>query len=836
MQLKKFAMAKLRIEDHPTAKVVLAKLQDKASKQQLLDSNWLKKIALECGADDAGVVDLERPSLANEKTEVLSRHPWTQTLLSYVVKVNREPIRSPARSISNAEMHGKIEDVNHIGSRIVKELEQKGIRAANPSGGFPMEMSRYPGRIWVVSHKLVAVEAGLGHMGIHRNVIHPKFGNFIMLGTVLIDGHATTYGNPIHYNPCLECNLCVAVCPVGAVKTNGEFDFNACYTHNYREFMGGFNDWVEQIADSKSALEYRGRLSEAETSSFWQSLAFGPNYKSAYCLAVCPAGEDVIAPFLANRKQHLNDVVKPLREKEEEVYVVKGSDAEVHVRKRFDHKRVKYVGNGPRPRSIDQFLSALEFMFQPGQAGDLNATYHFMFTGKESRKATVVITDQQIEVREGHHGKANLKVSVDTAFWLGFVAKERNLPWAILTRRLKMKGSPLLLVKFGKCFPSAGVKHGRASQQREKTLSESRRPVFLRNDPNSGRINSILPRWNGTLTVTEIVQETPWVKTFRFVNPSGAAVPFEYLPGQFLTLALSIGAKRIKRSYTISSTPSRTDFIEITVKREESGLVSQHLHDRVKVGDYLKVNAPFGDFTFTGQEDSSIVLIAGGVGITPMMSVVRYLCDMKWNGEIYLLVGSKKPSQLIYRGELDRLQGINSNLHVHFAISAPADENWKGFTGRISPEFISKHVPLIQSRRIHICGPSLMMSAVEAMILELGVAQEKIRLESFGAESRNPNLVNKSINTKNYTVSFSRSNKSTIVSAESTILEAADNCGVEILNDCRTGNCGTCAARVLRGKVSMRNNHVLNDDERANGYIVVAEKAHYFITFKQRLP
>jgi ferredoxin-NADP reductase/Fe-S-cluster-containing hydrogenase component 2 len=816
-------MAKLKIEDHPTAKAALAKLQNQVGKQELLDSDWLKKIALECGADDAGVVELSRPALANEKTEVLSRHPWTQTLLAYVVRVNREPIRSPARSISNAEMHGKIEDVNHIGSRIVRELENNGIRAANPSGGFPMEMSRYPGRIWVVSHKLVAVEAGLGHMGIHRNVIHPKFGNFIMLGTVLIEGQATTYGKPIEYNPCLECNLCVAVCPVGAVKTNGEFDFSACYTHNYREFMGGFNDWVEQIADSKSALEYRGRLSEAETSSFWQSLAFGPNYKSAYCLAVCPAGEDVIAPFLADRKRHLTDVVKPLQEKEEEVYVVKGSDAEVHVRKRFDRKRIKYVGNGLHPRSIDQFLSALEFMFQPGQAGDLNATYHFTFTGKESRQATIVIADRQIEVREGHHGKVNLQVSTDTAFWLEFVARERSLPWAILTRKLKMKGSPLLLVKFGKCFPSAGVKHGRAAQVREKTLSDSRRPVFFRNDAVTGRISSILPRWNGTLTVADIVQETPSVKTFRLANPSGAGVPFGYLPGQYLTLALTIAGKRIKRSYTIASTPSRPDCIEITVKREDRGVVSQHLHDRVKVGDYLKVNAPFGEFTFTGQADSSIVLVAGGVGITPMMSVVRYLCDTQWNGEIYLLVGSKKPSEIIFRRELERLQAANSNLQVHFAISTSSDESWTGYKGRINPKFVLKHVPLIQSRRVHICGPDAMMTAVAAMMLELGVPRERIHLEAFGTEGRNPTLVGTTADAKQYKISFSQSMKSATATAADTILDVADQCGVEILNDCRTGNCGSCIAKLLRGNVSMGNAHALNDDERANGYILTCQ-------------
>src|SRR5438046_8244714 len=93
-------------------------------------------------------------------------------------------------------------------------------------------------------------------MGIHRNVIHPKFGNFILLGTVLVDAEVSVYSSPIVYNPCLECKLCVAACPTGAISPDGQFNFSACYTHNYREFMGGFSDWVEKIADSKSAHDY----------------------------------------------------------------------------------------------------------------------------------------------------------------------------------------------------------------------------------------------------------------------------------------------------------------------------------------------------------------------------------------------------------------------------------------------------------------------------------------------------------------------------------------------------------------------------------------------------
>ena len=165
--------------------------------------------------------------------------------------------------------------------------------------GFPMEMDRFPGRkIWVVSHKPVAVAAGLGMMGIHRNVIHPKFGNFVLLGTVLIDAEATAYDQPIDYNPCLECKLCVAACPVGAIQPDGGFQFLGLLHAQLSRVHGGFTDWVEKIADSKDALDYRSKVSDPESASMWQSLSFGPNYKAAYCLSVCPAGEDVIGPYL----------------------------------------------------------------------------------------------------------------------------------------------------------------------------------------------------------------------------------------------------------------------------------------------------------------------------------------------------------------------------------------------------------------------------------------------------------------------------------------------------------------------------------------------------------
>ncbi|MGW0840640.1 hypothetical protein ACWD26_10825 [Streptomyces sp. NPDC002787] len=138
--------------------------------------------------------------------------------------------------------------------------------------------------------------------------------------------------------------------PTGAIASDGHFNFSACYTHNYREFMGGFGDWAEQVAESRNAHDYRSRVSDSESASMWQSLSFGASYKAAYCMSVCPAGEDVIGPWLDDRKAHLTQVVRPLMDKEETVYVVPGSDAEQHVADRFPHKmRDEGVVRGDRP-------------------------------------------------------------------------------------------------------------------------------------------------------------------------------------------------------------------------------------------------------------------------------------------------------------------------------------------------------------------------------------------------------------------------------------------------------------------------------------------------------
>ena len=447
----------MKLSDHPTVIAFTAKAatHPPAAARAPLEADWLRRLCREAGADDMGLVEIGRPALDDQRDDLLQFFPGAKTLVSFVCRMNREPIRSPARSVANLEFHQAGDHVNAVAQTIVTMLERDGIRAVNPAMGFPMEMDRInQGKIWVVSHKPVAVAAGLGHMGIHRNVIHPRFGNFILLGTVLVGAEATAYDQPLSYNPCLECKLCVAACPTGAIAPDGQFNFAACYTHNYREFMGGFTDWVEQVADSLNARDYRKKVADAESTSMWQSLSFGANYKAAYCLAVCPAGEEVIGPYLMDKPTHVRATVRPLQEKEETVYVVGGSDAEAHVARRFPTKKTKRVGNGLRPRSIPFFLSSLPHVFQPGQAKGLNATYHFTFTGADVRQATVVIRDRTVQVSAGHVGTAALQVTADSQWWLGFLAKERSLLWGLVSRRLRLRGAPRLLRAFGKCFPS----------------------------------------------------------------------------------------------------------------------------------------------------------------------------------------------------------------------------------------------------------------------------------------------------------------------------------------------------------------------------------------------
>ncbi|MHB1606820.1 MAG: 4Fe-4S binding protein [Leptospirales bacterium] len=443
-------------KDHPTVRKFRNLTKGPPSPEGPLSSEWLRTLALESGADDVGFVPVDSSEIENQKSEILGVFPKAQSVISFVCRMNRENLRNPARSIANLEFHQSVHHTDDVARRIVSALERRGVLAVNPSTGFQMEADQWgTGRIWIVSHKPIAVAAGLGKKGIHRNVIHPKFGNFILLGSVLVSARIDRYSVPLDYNPCLSCKLCVSACPTGAISSDGRFDFSACYTHNYREFMGGFGDWVDTIANSRNAQDYGTRVTRPETVSMWQSLSFGANYKAAYCIAVCPAGEDVIGPYLTHRQEFLDEIVKPLRDKSETVYVVTGSDAEEHVSRHFPRKSIKRVSNGLFAQTtISAFLRGLPLLFQRGRAKGIDITYHWTFTGDEEHLATVVIRNHFLEVLDGHVGRADLRIMADSRTWLRILRKEIGVVVPLLTRKVRIQGSPRHLHAFIRCFPS----------------------------------------------------------------------------------------------------------------------------------------------------------------------------------------------------------------------------------------------------------------------------------------------------------------------------------------------------------------------------------------------
>src|SRR5438132_7216124 len=155
----------MKLADHPTVKAFYEKAAQAPAVASLakLDADWLRQVCREAGADDVGLVEISRPALDDQRDDILRCFPPTKTLLSFVCRMNREPIRSPARSVANLEFHHTGDHANEVARKVVAALEKQGVRALNPAVGFPMEMDRFPGKVWVVSHMPVAVAAGLGH-------------------------------------------------------------------------------------------------------------------------------------------------------------------------------------------------------------------------------------------------------------------------------------------------------------------------------------------------------------------------------------------------------------------------------------------------------------------------------------------------------------------------------------------------------------------------------------------------------------------------------------------------------------------------------------------------
>ena len=334
--------------------------------------------------------------------------------------------------------------------------------------------------------------------------------------------------------------------------------------------------------------------------------------------------------------------------------------------------------------------------------------------------------------------------------------------------------------------------------------------------------------WRGQLRVGGIVTETPNVKTFRLLpSPNDRLLPFTFVPGQFLNLAFWIGGARMNRSYSISSSPTQREYVDLTVRREPRGAVSRHIDDLLKVGDPIEAGGPVGKFTFSGTEADSIVLISGGVGITPMMSITRYLTERSWAGDIFFIYACRTPADFIFADEIAALQRRNPKLRVAVAMSRAEGTDWKGPRGHLTKELLTQTVPNLASRRIHVCGPPSMMDSTKALLTELGVPPNQVKTEAFGTPKPSPapagTTAKRTAPATGPLVTFSKNNKSSKIHVDQTILELSEELGIGIEFSCRVGTCGVCKVKMTSGEVDMAVDDALDADDKTNGIILACQ-------------
>ena len=325
------------------------------------------------------------------------------------------------------------------------------------------------------------------------------------------------------------------------------------------------------------------------------------------------------------------------------------------------------------------------------------------------------------------------------------------------------------------------------------------------------------PRQFVQTPVMAVFEETPDVRTFRMAKPEG----FEFKAGQFLTVRVRADGKEHVRCYSISSPPGAQGHLEITVKR--IGLVSGALHATIRPGSMLSVRAPAGAFVYPAGEDRPLVLVAGGVGITPLMSMLRHAIDAEPTRPVTLLYSVRTVEDIAFRDELVLLNRRHAQCRVFFAITdGPAGPGL--FPGRIDRELLTTMVPDVAHAICLLCGPPPILDSMKGLLASLGVPDAQIAHEVFqaavaaggAAAAPAPEVAQADAS---HQVRFDRSGLSTQIGSAQTMLEAAEGCRAEIPSLCRVGVCGTCRTRVLRGEVHCTS-QVLDAQDREEGFVL----------------
>ena len=329
-------------------------------------------------------------------------------------------------------------------------------------------------------------------------------------------------------------------------------------------------------------------------------------------------------------------------------------------------------------------------------------------------------------------------------------------------------------------------------------------------------------KWSGDLILTQIRDESHKVKSFRLAPNDRDRLPFQFSAGQFINLTLDNNSAPLQRSYTIASSPNQLDWIEISVKKEPSGKGSGYLHDSANVGDVFRVNGPHGKFFFDADLTRRLILIAGGVGITPIMSMIRFIRDVNWQGEVRVLLSAKTESDLLFNDELRKIRQLHKNISIEQTLTRNRNSNWTGHTGRIDSETIRKMELDQDGTHVFICGPNAMADEISSMVLETGIDARNLHRESFGGKHRGTVPVD-TTGQETHTIEFLKSKQKANISNNTTLLELAESYNVAIESDCRAGICGQCKVKLIRGQVDMDCEDALTDQEQASSMVLACQ-------------
>ena len=313
------------------------------------------------------------------------------------------------------------------------------------------------------------------------------------------------------------------------------------------------------------------------------------------------------------------------------------------------------------------------------------------------------------------------------------------------------------------------------------------------------------------LLISEVKDETPSTKTFRLVpDPSAGATELAlFRAGQYLSIKAEVNGVRITRPYAISSSPREKDFYEITLRKTESGFLTEHAWANWKVGTKLETSGPEGTFTYEPLRDTTeIVGLAGGSGITPFRSIIKDIVENNLDVKLMLIYGIKCPDDIIFAKELqDLAKTAPEKISLHYVCSEP-DSCWEGRTGFLSATCIKELAGDLTNKTLFICGPPQMYRYLEDELKSFSLPPKRIRREAFGEVNdieQYPGFPQDALG-KSFKLSVTIGGQSTEIPALSneTILVAMERANLAPPSKCRSGECGFCRSRLVAGDVFVR--------------------------------